>query len=52
MNKQLKLDPSETDACAWFDKDLVTGITQADEEKSVDAQHKHVEQHQYPEFIR
>lgn len=52
MNKQLQLDPTETDACAWFDKDLVTRITQANEEKSLEPGHKLVEQQRDAEFIR
>lgn len=52
MNKQLQLEPLETDACAWLDRDLVKRITEADEEKATEHGYKQEESVGKSEYVR
>lgn len=52
MNKQLQLEPLETDACAWLDRDLVKRITEADEEKATERGCKQEESVGKSEYVR
>lgn len=52
MNKQLQLEPLETDACAWLDRDLVKRITEADEEKATEHGYKTEESVGKGEYVR
>lgn len=52
MNKQLQLEPLETDAWAWLDRDLVKRITEADEEKATEHGYKQEESVGKSEYVR